>query len=52
MVPSSSLFQIINVVIPDLKIFVCIPLSAAAVVAVDSNGIKTLLANESNIFPI
>ena len=37
-------FDIISVVVPEPKIFLCIPASAAAA-AVNPNGIKTLLAN-------
>ena len=37
-------FDIISVVVPEPKIFLCIPTSAAAA-AVNPNGIKTLLAN-------
>ena len=41
-----SSFDIISVVLlPDPKIFLCIPASAADVVAVNPKGIKTLLAN-------
>ena len=40
---SISSFGIISVVLPDPKIFLCIPVSAAAA-AVNPNGIKTLLA--------
>ena len=45
-ISSISLFDIINVVIfPDPNIFLCIPASAADAAAVNSKGIKTLLAN-------
>ena len=45
--PSISLFDIISVVLfPDPKIFLCIPASAAATAAVNTRGIKTLLAND------
>ena len=41
-----SSFDIISVVgLPDPKIFLCIPASAADAAAVNPNGIKTLLAN-------
>ena len=44
-----SLFDIISVVVllllPDPKIFLCIPASAADVAAVNPKGIETLLAN-------
>ena len=40
-----SSFDIISVVVPDPKIFLCIYASAADAVAVNPNGIKTLLAN-------
>ena len=40
-----SSFDIISIVVPDLKIVLCIPASAADVAAVNLNGIKTLLAN-------
>ena len=39
-------FDIISVVAPDPKIFLCIPVSAADAAAVNSKGIKTLLAND------
>ena len=42
---SISSFGIISVVVPELKIFLCIPESAADAAAVNPNGIKTLLAN-------
>ena len=42
---SISWFDIISVVVPDAKIFLCVPASAADAAAVNSNGIKTLLAN-------
>ena len=41
---SISSFYIISVVVPDPKIFLCIPASAADAAAVYRNGIKTLLA--------
>ena len=40
-----SLFDIISVVVPEPKIFLCIPESAADAAAVNPNGIKTLLPN-------
>ena len=39
-------------VFPDLKIFLCIPASAADVAAVNPRGIKTLLANSLITFVI
>ena len=45
---SNSSFDIISVVVllwPGPYIFLCIPVSAADAVAVNSKGIKTLLAN-------
>ena len=42
---SISSFDIISVVIPDPKIFLCIPASAADVAAVNPKGIKALLTN-------
>ena len=42
---SISSFDIVSIVVPDPKIFLCIPASAADVAAVNSNGIKTLLAD-------
>ena len=44
-----SSFGIISVVLPDPKIFLCIPVSAAAG-AVNPNGIKALLANGLTTF--
>ena len=49
-ISSISSFEIIKIVLllfalPDLKIFLCIPASAADAAAVNYNGIKTLLAN-------
>ena len=38
------MFEIKNVVIPDPQIFFCIPASAANSLAVNLNGVKTLLA--------
>ena len=43
--PSVSLFDIISVVVPDPKIFLCIPASTADAAAVNSNLIETLLVN-------
>ena len=40
-----SSFDIISVVLPDPKIFLCIPASAADAAAVNPKVIKTLLAN-------
>ena len=41
-----SSFDIISVVgLPDRKMFLCIPASAADVAAVNPKGVKTLLAN-------
>ena len=42
---SISLFDIISVVFPHRKIFLCIPASATDAAAVNPNGIKTLLGN-------
>ena len=42
---SISSFDIIRVVVPDPKIFLCIPASSADATAVNPNGIKTLLEN-------
>ena len=38
-------FDIINVVVPDPKIFLSVPVSAADAAAVNPNGVKTVLAN-------
>ena len=38
-------FDVISVVVPEHKIFLCIPASAADATDVNPNGIKTLLAN-------
>ena len=43
---SISSFDISSVVDPDPKFFLCIPASTADAAAVNSNGIKTLLAND------
>ena len=43
--PSISSFYIISNVLPDPKIFLCIPSSASDAAAVNPNGINTLLAN-------
>ena len=40
-----SSFDIVSAVVPDPKIFLCIPASAADAAPGDPNGIKTLLAN-------
>ena len=45
-------FEIINVVMPYSNIFLWIVLSVADAAAVNSNGIKTLLANGLSTFPI
>ena len=45
--PFISLFDIIMVVAPGPQIFLCIP---APAVAVNYNGIKTLLANDGSSF--
>ena len=42
---SISLFDIISVVFPYPKIFLCIPASTADADAVNPKGIKTLVAN-------
>ena len=42
-IPSTSPFDIITVVVPEPKIFLCIPASAADAAAVSYNGIKILL---------
>ena len=42
---SISSLNIISVVVPEPKIFLCIPAFAADAAAVYPNGIKTLLAN-------
>ena len=47
-----SLFEIINVVLPDPYTFSWIAASFADTVAVNPNGIRTLLANGLNTFPI
>ena len=40
-----SSFDMIRVVVPELKIFLCITESAADAAAVNPNGIKKLLSN-------
>ena len=40
-----SSFDIISVFVPELKVILCLPASAADAAAVDPNGIKILLAN-------
>ena len=45
MMPSISLFDIISFVFFDPNILLCIPASAADAAAVNTKGIKTLLAN-------
>ena len=47
-----SSFEFINVLTPDPNIFLWIAASAVDVAAVNPNGIKTLLANSLNTFPI
>ena len=42
---SISSFYILSAFVSDLKIFLCIPASAADAATVNHNGIKTLLAN-------
>ena len=42
---SISSFDITSVVVPDPKIFLCIPASAADAVAANPNGIKRLLVD-------
>ena len=42
---SVSSFNITSVVVPESKIFLFIPASAADAASADPNGIKTLLAN-------
>ena len=43
---SISAFDIISAGVPDPKMILCIPASAADAAAVNPNGIKTLLAND------
>ena len=43
---SISAFDIISVGVPDPKMILCIPASAADAAAVNPDGIKTLLAND------
>ena len=45
---SFSSLDIISLVVPEPKTFFCIPASPADAAAVNSNGIKTLLANEKH----
>ena len=52
MISVISSLEIINVVKPDPNIFLWIAASVAAAAAVNPNGIKTLLANGLNTFPI
>ena len=47
-----SSFHIISVVLPDRKIFLCLPASAADAGAVNPKGIKTLLADGLITFSI
>ena len=49
-ISSISSFDIISVVVPEPKIFLCIPASAADTAVGNPNGIKTLLANDLNTF--
>ena len=50
MIQFISPFQIINVVIPDPKIFLWIAASFADAAAVKPNGIETVLANDQSTF--
>ena len=50
MISPISSFEIVNIVIPDPKISLCIPVSAADDVAVNPKGIKILLANSLSKF--
>ena len=50
MIPSISCFEIINIVIPDRKISLCIPVSAADAAAVNPNVINILYVNDSSKF--
>ena len=52
MISSISSLKAINVVHPDSNIFSWIAASVADAAAVNPDGIKTLLANGSNAFPI
>ena len=52
MISFISSFEIINVVIPDSNIFLCIAASVADAIAVDSNGMKMLVANGLSTFLI
>ena len=45
MISFKSLFENINVAVPDPKIFIWIAVSAANAAAVNPKGTKTLLAN-------
>ena len=47
-----SSFDIISAVVPEPKVFLCIPESSADAAAVDVNEIKTLLANGLTILYI
>ena len=42
---SISSLNMISFIVPDPKIFLCIPVSAADVAAVNPNGIRTFFAN-------
>ena len=50
MISFISFFEIINVVVPDPKIYFWIAISVADPAAVNPNGIKTILADGFNIF--
>ena len=50
MISFISLFEIINVVMPDSNLFFWIAASVAGVTSVNSNGIKTLSANGLSTF--
>ena len=51
-ISSISLFEIINIVIPDPKTFFCTAASVADNIAVNLNGVKTILANGLGTFII
>ena len=50
MISYISLFEIVSVVVPDLRIFFWIIASVAAIPAVNPNGSKTLLARDVSTF--
>ena len=50
MISYISLFEIVSVVVPDLRIFFWIIASVAAIPAVNPNGSKTLLARDVSKF--